>query len=346
MLLGHDNWDNQISLEVGCEGVSRMVVRAHQILKDGCMPFYHPTGSGNRVVHATSLLMSAGGLCEQSKDRSGGDGRRLFMLRLYTKGVRALVGAIELLLLAVINGKVPLDCVAGALAPACMSLAGGDAAAMVALQASATVAAGVKHIRFKHNLQAKQLHMLCSIKYAEPLVVLDPVGKRGWAFEVNGVADNFQLMGLLNPTLGPAGLMEQTYSAAAMRSWQGVSDEGAGSLVCVDATLMQFTAVRPDGTVDWAREHFVWGEGVPIDILRLHGERVCLVAAGCGEKAPFRIKRLVPVGRIFSPVKARVQLVATFSTAEVEGKLKKMSAVGPEMRARAQALIAERNGLG
>ena len=92
--------------------------------------------------------------------------------------------------------------------------------------------------------------MLCSIKYAEPLVVLDPVGKRGWAFEVNGVADNFQLMGLLNPTFGPAGLMEQTYSAAAMRSWQGVGDEGAGSLVCVDATLVQFTAVRPDGTVD------------------------------------------------------------------------------------------------
>jgi hypothetical protein len=159
------------------------------------------------------------------------------------------------------------------------------------------------------------LNKMFQVLIDETLVVLHPEQQRGYKLQINGIADNFQLHTLLADTLiGDAqdgwltGSKPDPHISAIMR---GEAPNDAGSTAVGSFNLYNYTGLQPDGTVDGDianNTHWVWGEGIPADILLFEGMRVILLG-----KPPYA--RSWNAQRMFDALKSEMVVLEKFDAA-------------------------------
>lgn len=161
----------------------------------------------------------------------------------------------------------------------------------------------------------------------EPLLVLDPETGRGFRVTMSGVADNFQLHGLLMTTLVgdpgdgwlPGPRPEPGFREAVTTGLVGRE----APIVTGLFNLWNWTGVLADGTLPDAgtagHGHWVWNEGVPADIARFDGQRVVVLG-------PPPYSRSWRAGRVFGGLVPEFRVEAKLSPAEVKAWLGKFAA--------------------
>jgi hypothetical protein len=122
----------------------------------------------------------------------------------------------------------------------------------------------------------------------EELLVLDPALRRGYIVMISGIGDNFQLHTLLADALigDPRhgwlpGRRPDPRVIAVARDAPLQEDEDSTMVAEGSFNMVNWTGLACDGTVltgTGAHTHWIWGEGVPADILPFAGTRVILLA--------------------------------------------------------------------
>jgi hypothetical protein len=169
--------------------------------------------------------------------------------------------------------------------PACTLIASSPEARRI-YRGDADLIRGVRTLVDDHSGIA-YLWELLQVLDGEDLLVIDPALQRGYEVMISGIADNFQLHTLLadaligNPAEGwLSGTRPDPQVVVLARD---VSQEDAGSehLSAEGAfNMLNWTALLADGTLPAgmaARDHWIWGEGVPADILPFEGTRIVLL---------------------------------------------------------------------
>jgi hypothetical protein len=127
-----------------------------------------------------------------------------------------------------------------------------------------------------------RLAQLLQVPDDEVFVVLYPEARRGYRVRISGISNNFQLHTLLadaligDPAQGwlPGNRPDPRVVDAAR---DGPYDESTPTAVG-SFHLMDWTALRPDGTVTASpNDHVIWHEGTPADIPRFGDTRVVVL---------------------------------------------------------------------
>jgi hypothetical protein len=157
----------------------------------------------------------------------------------------------------------------------------------------------------------------------EELVILAPAFRIGWRVRITGVPDNFQLHALIaghlvgqfddgkypgvvgthdRPAQGPGVPLAPWAIATQMNAPCTGREPGFYSKL----QLWNWTALQKDFTLPTdlvaAREHWIWNEGVPADIVPFAGTRIVLLG-------PSSIERNWNGGRIFAFMEATFRIV-------------------------------------
>lgn len=178
---------------------------------------------------------------------------------------------------------------------------------------------------------AKWLQVLFSVLDDEPFLVLHPATGQGFRLRISGVADNFQLHTLLadmlidTPSeivgLSLAGLpgFRPDPSVVAVARGDGSSASDVPSSGAWD--LYNWTALRADGRLpdDVPTDHWIWGEGIPADIVPFDGLRVVLLAP------PSYLRNWNSV-RQFSALRASIVVEEVLAAASVKDWLARLGA--------------------
>jgi hypothetical protein len=138
----------------------------------------------------------------------------------------------------------------------------------------------------------------------EPLIVIDPRTRRGYALTMSGIGDNAQLHILLADRLigDPGqGLLPGDRPA---RSWVKAATDGDPHLGPADAAIRRFGLFDGRGT-------YVSPEGMPADIRPLDGTRVLVLHPPNGTYG-------MGVGRVFEQMTPALRLDRVLESAETE----------------------------
>ncbi len=157
----------------------------------------------------------------------------------------------------------------------------------------------------------------------EPILVLEPSTKLGFAARISGISDNFQLHTLLMDIFpNPTGQPRVTQNAADT-AWARGAQAGEGSVLgywnlydwrAASAVQAQQLATEIN------RDYWVWGEGIPSDIPVRNGYRIILL----GEPA---YQRSWANSRMFGHLRPEFTDLTVLSTEDVQDWLEQLSAV-------------------
>ena len=205
------------------------------------------------------------------------------------------------------------------IAPVCMTLVSPSRPCFDALRRDGQLLAAADRVRW-HDGSTKMVHTLLRTLFDERMTVLCPDEQKGYEVCFSGIPDNMHLHMLLAgrlmhadglagtpPTKKQIAVLEGRVAAQQAGSWTGRWN------------MLNFTCVASDGTITNTPEHFIWGEGVPCDIAKLAGERICVLAPAMMYGA--RIQRSLGVTRVFGPLQADLRVVREMSAAEVAAKI-------------------------
>jgi hypothetical protein len=177
------------------------------------------------------------------------------------------------------------------------------------------------------------LAILLSVLDDEPFLVFHPATGLGYRLSVSGVADNFQLHTLLADTLiqpSPSRLLGWLRSssaslpgakpdpiAASVARGDGPQQSDAPSEGVWD--LYAWTCLLPNGTLPTTvpTEHWIWGEGIPVDIPAFEGFRVVILAAPSYD-------RTWSTARYFSTLRADLVIEHRMSNTETRQWLERL----------------------
>lgn len=170
-----------------------------------------------------------------------------------------------------------------------------------------------------------------------PLLVLHPDSRRGWRMVMNDVSTNVEMFVLLLDVLigdPKKGMLEgvRPSSRAVSVVRDPTKTPKTPPEIKVLWNLVGYTGVMPDLTLpspraDDAHPHWVWLEGVPLDIPVFEGERVILLQ-------PPVMKRSYEVDPAFSSLRPRLELKSKIAGPEVERLLAKMAPAAAKWRAK------------
>jgi hypothetical protein len=184
-------------------------------------------------------------------------------------------------------------------------------------------------IAFQHHLEriqvleermesAKYITLLLGVLNDEPLLVLEPSTGKGFEGQMNGIADNFQLHMMLQKTFQELDGRPRIEPEVAAT----VSGEGEQVLdVTVHGSwdMRNYTVLRPDGSLPSDYESgVIWNEGRPTDIEVFEGRRVIILA-------PPSYQRTWQAQRLFSKLKANIEVAKVLSVEEVRGWVAKLT---------------------
>ncbi|MFF4503800.1 hypothetical protein [Streptomyces sp. NPDC001401] len=152
--------------------------------------------------------------------------------------------------------------------------------------------------------RAAWVGQLAAVLDDEPLLVLDPRTRRGYALTMGGIGDNFQLHTLLTDRL--IGDPEQGLVAGERpaRKWVEAATDGDANLGASDAAIRRFRLFDGHGA-------YVYPEGVPADIEPLDGTRVLVLHPPNGTFG-------MGVGRVFEHMMPTLRLERVLESAETQ----------------------------
>jgi hypothetical protein len=170
------------------------------------------------------------------------------------------------------------------------------------------------------------LNKMFQVLIDEIIIVLHPEQQRGYKLQINGIADNFQLHLLLADTLigNPAEgwLVGDKPEPAISAIMRGDAPNDAGLVAAGSFNLYHYGGLRPDGTVDAdfsGSQHWIWGEGIPADILPFEGIRVILLG-----KPPY--VRTWNAQRMFDALKGEIIVLEKFDAPTYQSWLNRLRA--------------------
>jgi hypothetical protein len=167
------------------------------------------------------------------------------------------------------------------------------------------------------------LSKMLSVLDDEPLIVLHPSTRRGWAARMGGIADNFQLHLLLRAALaggGPERIAGEPPPPAAIRAASDGDPSDAPTAVS-DWQLANWPAVRDDGSLPGQSDtrHWIWNEGFPAEVEPFAGTR--LIAVG-----PSTIQRSWNSERVFAGMHGWLRVERALTGAEASTLLAEIAA--------------------
>lgn len=163
----------------------------------------------------------------------------------------------------------------------------------------------------------------------EQLIVLHPALARGYAIRIAGIGNNFQLHTLLADAL--IGNFEQGWlpgerpspDVAALAKDAPIRNPDELPPAYGAFNLWNWTGLRADGTFPEGqaagKEHWIWNEGVPADIVPFQGTRVILLG-------PPPYARSWGSGRLFPAMVGELEVLRHLSPAEVRDWLDRLAA--------------------
>ncbi|PJF22566.1 MAG: hypothetical protein CUN56_05360 [Phototrophicales bacterium] len=167
------------------------------------------------------------------------------------------------------------------------------------------------------------LNQLLTVLIDEPLIVLHPGLKRGYAVRINGVVGNFQLFTLLEDALigderqgWLPGHKPPVHVVESVR--RQVADPPSAS---IQFNYANWQALKSDGTLDVydAKPFWIWGEGKPADIHKFDGVRVMLLS-----EPPYT--RMFSMTAPFAGLTAQLTIDSILSDEQVEEWLMRIAA--------------------
>jgi hypothetical protein len=168
----------------------------------------------------------------------------------------------------------------------------------------------------------------------EPLLVIHPESRRGFRLVMNDISTNLELYLLTLDRI--VGDPKKGFLKAARPNPRAVAvlkdpDAVVRKTPEIDIPFHTYawTALLPDGTlpdstVDREVQHWVWTEGVPIEIPKFEGDRVILLTKPV-------MKRTEPIEPVFAALSPRVKLVSKVPAAEVDRLLAKMASAAAKL---------------
>lgn len=167
------------------------------------------------------------------------------------------------------------------------------------------------------------IHLILSVLDHEPLLVIEPETRLGFLARSYGVVDNFQLHTLLMeafPT-GQSNRRRVSLTAAdiARGSGEQMSEEiVAGAWNLFDWRGLQKDLRLPDAPSRGGSEHWIWNEGLPLDIPKFEDRRVVLLG-------PASYERSWRAMRMFDCLPAKLHIEQHLPPAEVTAWLERMA---------------------
>jgi hypothetical protein len=164
------------------------------------------------------------------------------------------------------------------------------------------------------------IHKMLAVLHDEPILVIEPATKLGFIGRMSGVADNFQLHTLLmgvfphkNPQDAPR------VSKTALQVARGTGPHQAEESVKGYWNLCTWRSLLPSlELMQDASQHWIWGEGIPMDIPVFEGHRVVLLG-------PASYQRSWGSSRQFGHLFADIQIAQRLSPKEIEAWLHQMT---------------------
>lgn len=159
----------------------------------------------------------------------------------------------------------------------------------------------------------------------EPLTVLHPSTRRGWACRMGGIGDNFQLHVLLLAALAGTGSQQIEGESPSAGAVAAATSGGLDDDVSVGSNwqLANWFALRENGAIESDSEQagrcWIWNEGFPAEIARFDGQRVVLIG-------PSTYHRGWSAKRVFPGMSGSLQLERQLSADEAASLLQKMRA--------------------
>ena len=197
-------------------------------------------------------------------------------------------------------------------------------------------------------IAAEPLHQLVEpatfLNYAirvvdhEPLLVIHPEQRRGFTFVIDDISTNLELYVLMLDQI--AGDPKKGFVKVAKPNQRAVAvlkdpDAVVRKTPEVDLPFHTYawTGLQPDGTLpdsetDRDVQHWVWTEGVPIEIPIFEGARVILLTKPV-------MKRTAEIEPVFTALAPRVKLVSKLTSVEVDRVLAKMATAAAALRKKA-----------
>jgi hypothetical protein len=168
----------------------------------------------------------------------------------------------------------------------------------------------------------------------EPLLVIHPETRRGFRFVMNDIATNLELYVLVldkivgDPQKGLLKAARPNPRAVAVLTNPDAAPKKTPEVDIPFHTYGWTGLLRdgtlPDSTKDREVQHWVWTEGVPLDIPVFDGERVVLLTKPV-------MKRTEEVEPLFTALSPRVKLVSKLSATEVDRLLAKMASAAAKL---------------
>lgn len=178
-------------------------------------------------------------------------------------------------------------------------------------------------LRHEHR-GAAYLWQLIEVLDDEPLLVLDPVTRRGFRLRISGISDNFQLQVLLAARLmgdAEAGMLSGVRpSSAALDVARGDGPQQIDETFVASWELFGWQALRSDSTLPdplEAPDHHVPVDDIPAAIPDFEGVRTVLLG-----RSPR--PRSWSIARMFGALHASIELEAVLGASEVDAILQRM----------------------
>jgi hypothetical protein len=157
------------------------------------------------------------------------------------------------------------------------------------------------------------VHSMLGVLHDEPILVIEPATKLGFVGRMSGVADHFQLHTLLMgifPQRDPRATPR--VSETALQVARGTGPHQAEESVKGHWNLCTWRSVLPNlELMQDASEHWIWGEGIPLDIPVFNDHRVVLLG-------PASYQRSWGSSRQFGHLLADIQIAQHLSPQEIE----------------------------
>lgn len=182
------------------------------------------------------------------------------------------------------------------------------------------------------------LHKITHLLDQERICILHPSEGWGMEIEISGISDNYQLQGLLAHSVSEIFPEHcEPVSQDVVSCFLGEGEcERPGFLLPKWQTLL-WTAYEGENQVSLEQVHFIWGAGVPADIMKcpaLEDRRVILL-----ESPPY--SRSMNICRDFEALKASCQVTQVFDSQTVETMLEALSCYSVEERIEALQMHAQ-----
>lgn len=207
-----------------------------------------------------------------------------------------------------------------------------------ALQQKPGLLERLEHLRWS-TPGNKMLHTLVNVLDDEPITVLHVGEQKGYVVRINGVVDNHQLQVLMMDRLcglegeqrlqgtRPSQLAVNVASNPAFPPSANEHIQGIWDLCHWTASFIPQNPANAENVI----RTYVWGEGVPADIIRFKGKRVLLLRDAT-------IRRSWNVNRTFQPLAASLEVEKVLPQEEVKALFEQFQATSPQER---EAAVAE-----